>query len=481
MGQDPQFNFGVDGRRKRQMPISSAVISTITLLFDSAAIILSGLALYRLRINFSSETLTLYTAAILAVWVTVIILFRVSDLYRFEAILKPTAHFDRIIISFATAFLFILAAAFAFKISSTLSRLYIAMFAASALPATVLARLILSQIIIALTRRGRFTRNMILVGDETHIERLKECIENSQLPFINIKALFVPKAQQRSVAGLPVMGDETAVASFVRNFQVDDVVIAKPWSDEAGIHGMIEALRELPVNIYLGADLIGLSLPFHEPPSHFAGAPFFSVVGRPLSGWGVAIKALEDYVLSLLFVLIAAIPMAIFALLIKIDSPGPVFFRQKRLGFNNRMFDIYKFRTMRYEKAAAGRTIQASKNDPRITRIGKWLRRTSMDELPQLFNVLQGNMSLVGPRPHALDHNAEFSQRVRGYFGRHRVKPGITGWAQVNGFRGEIQTPELMESRVRFDIHYAENWSLLFDLKIVLLTVFVLFTGRNAY
>ena len=173
--------------------------------------------------------------------------------------------------------------------------------------------------------------------------------------------------------------------------------------------------------------------------------------------------------------------MGMIALAVRFDSPGPVLFRQKRLGFNNEVFEIYKFRTMYCLPENPAWTIQATPNDPRITRLGGLLRRWSLDELPQLFNVINGSMSLVGPRPHAVDHNQIFSQQIRGYFARHRVKPGITGWAQVRGFRGETNTPEKLAARIRHDIQYAENWSLLFDLRILIKTLVVCIGGRNAY
>jgi putative colanic acid biosynthesis UDP-glucose lipid carrier transferase len=171
--------------------------------------------------------------------------------------------------------------------------------------------------------------------------------------------------------------------------------------------------------------------------------------------------------------------MIVFA--IRLESTGPALFRQPRYGFVNRTFDIYKFRTMRHREAAEEKIVQATRNDPRITRVGRLLRRLSLDELPQIFNVLNGTMSLVGPRPHAVQHNEDYARVIRGYFARHRVKPGMTGWAQVNGFRGEIKTPADMEARVQYDIYYAENWSLLFDLRILAMTAVICLTGRNAY
>ena len=165
--------------------------------------------------------------------------------------------------------------------------------------------------------------------------------------------------------------------------------------------------------------------------------------------------------------------LLLIALAIRLDSRGPVLFRQKRLGFNNQVIDVYKFRSMHAAAGTATSTLQATRSDPRVTRVGKVLRRWSLDELPQLFNVLNGTMSLVGPRPHALSHNEEFSEQVRGYFARHKVKPGITGWAQVNGLRGKTS----LADRVEWDNYYIENWSLWLDVKILLRTVFSLFRG----
>ena len=200
-----------------------------------------------------------------------------------------------------------------------------------------------------------------------------------------------------------------------------------------------------------------------------------------MSGWDGAFKKLEDYTLAPLILLIIAPFLLLIALAIKLDTPGPVIFRQKRLGFNNQVFDVYKFRTMRHETAPSEKTQQATPDDQRVTRVGRFLRRWSLDELPQIFNVLTGTMSLIGPRPHALDHNEEFARRAEGYFARHRVKPGITGLAQVRGYRGPTDTAEKLEGRVRSDIFYAENWSPSLDAWILLRTLVISVTGRNAY
>ena len=201
----------------------------------------------------------------------------------------------------------------------------------------------------------------------------------------------------------------------------------------------------------------------------------------PLTGWHIGVKILEDKILAVLFLLLFAPVLALVALAIRLDSKGPILFRQKRFGYNNQVFEIYKFRSMYYDRPSEDSTPQATRNDPRITRIGRIIRRTSLDELPQLFNVLNGTMSLVGPRPHSVEHNEEYAPLIRSYFARHRVKPGMTGWAQINGLRGETDTLDKMEERVRYDAHYAENGSLIFDLQILFKTIFVLILDRDTY
>jgi Undecaprenyl-phosphate glucose phosphotransferase len=212
-----------------------------------------------------------------------------------------------------------------------------------------------------------------------------------------------------------------------------------------------------------------------------AGVPMLAVLERPLSGWNFVLKALEDRVLAAILIVLFAPILLLIAVAIKLDSRGPVFFRQKRYGFNNNPITVYKFRSMHVGAASDDSVQQARRNDPRVTRVGAILRRTSLDELPQLFNVFSGEMSLVGPRPHAVVHNEQYAKIIDDYLSRHRVKPGITGWAQVNGLRGETDTPEKMARRVQFDLYYIDNWSLLFDVKILMLTPFLGFVNKNAY
>lgn len=454
----------------------------IAFVIDTAAIIGSGAILYLSLINVNGGAAGVYAACVCSIWLTTVMLFQYSGLYMFESLVHPLRSLDKVIIAFATGFLFLLAAAFAVKLSSTISRSWVGLFAVSAIFFTILGRLMLWKIVESLSRRGVFSRNMVIAGSKRHVSLLVDRIRATASHFVTVCAIFVDEPMNSTtISGLTVVGNLEAIPPYVRASDVDDVVIALPWSAEERIMLLVDQLRELPVNVYLGSDLIGMRLDFGEPPGHLAHSPVFSIVGSPMSGWGIAIKAAEDYLLAPVFLIIFAIPMLLISALIRLDSAGPIFFRQQRLGFNNQTFWIYKFRTMHVRNELETKTVQAKRDDPRVTRVGRILRRTSLDELPQLFNVLAGNMSLVGPRPHAVDHNAEYARNIRGYFSRHRVKPGITGYAQVNGLRGETDTQAKIEERVRYDVYYTENWSLSFDLRILVKTVAALLLTKNAY
>jgi len=230
--------------------------------------------------------------------------------------------------------------------------------------------------------------------------------------------------------------------------------------------------------------LFALNVPHHGWDYVGDGLPVALLVDRPLRGWGAVVKRLEDIVLASILLILSLPIFAVIALTVWVDSPGPIIFRQRRHGWNNRSFDVLKFRTMRWMPSDSLSLVQTSRQDDRIAKVGRILRRTSLDELPQLFNVLKGDMSLVGPRPHAVDMRTEDRlghEIVDEYPHRHRVKPGITGWAQVNGCRGATQTAEQVRRRVELDLFYAENWSVLLDLKILLKTLGCVISGKNAF
>lgn len=296
------------------------------------------------------------------------------------------------------------------------------------------------------------------------------------------QVLHIGGAEVRILGVFPAQtGESSGVGELIRlsrAFRVDEVIVAYHHGDEEALGSVVKALAIVPTNLHLYAGSPPANLPLQRAELLFA-KPVVTVSRRPLGGWGRVGKRAEDLILTTLL-LIGFLPVIVaVVVLIKLDSRGPVFFRQRRLGFNNNEFEVLKFRTMVHSPGTDERRVpQARRSDPRITRAGWVLRRTSFDELPQFWNVLRGDMSLVGPRPHALPHNAYYAELIDGYLGRHRVQPGITGWAQVNGFRGETDTLEKMQRRVEFDQAYIENWSLWLDLKILVMTFVAI---KNAY
>jgi Undecaprenyl-phosphate glucose phosphotransferase len=304
---------------------------------------------------------------------------------------------------------------------------------------------------------------------------------------VSLVGVFDDRGDERAptaCAGLQKLGTVDDLVEFARRTRIDLVIFSLPISAESRILQMLKKLWVLPVDIRLSAHTSKLR--FRPRSYSYIGAvPVLDVFDRPIADWDVLMKWLFDKFVGGLALLGALPVMAIVALAIKLDSRGPVLFRQKRYGFNNELIEVFKFRSMYAEATDATAAKLVTKSDPRVTRIGRFIRKTSLDELPQLFNVVfKGNLSLVGPRPHAVHAKAVdrlYDEAVDGYFARHRVKPGITGWAQINGWRGETDNDEKIQRRVEHDLYYIENWSVLFDLYILVMTPFALAKTENAY
>lgn len=465
----------------RRLSFSSQVLREFLIVLDSITILSVALVTYYVVVGNQTDERAYYGAAIAFVWLVSVSLMNFASLYQLEPVMRPLAFVDKFVIAFATTFLFLLAAAFGIKISDSFSRVWIASYAVSRCLSIVVVRYLASVCLDALSERHVFERRLAIVGNNEQARRLMHHIDVSRPSFISVLGVFDAGGTQPNANADAVLGDLDELSRYVWSKRVDDVVVALPWSSDDQILGVMSKLRELPVNVYLASDLIGFRLPFRPSPDHFGDVPLVEVMGQPFPGWGGIKKRCLDYALAIALLPLVLPIAALVALAIKLEDGGPVFFRQARYGFGNEVFWIWKFRTMRVDQPASDKTVQATPGDERVTRVGRFLRRTSIDEMPQIFNVLAGQMSLVGPRPHAVDHNEEYSRLIRGYFARHRVKPGITGWAQVNGHRGATKVVQQMEARVKYDIYYTENWSLLFDLKILLMTIAVSISGRNAY
>jgi putative colanic acid biosynthesis UDP-glucose lipid carrier transferase len=264
-----------------------------------------------------------------------------------------------------------------------------------------------------------------------------------------------------------------------RTGEIDTIYMCLPLRAESRVNEMLRRLADSTASVYLVPDFFVFDL-LHGRWSSLGDLPVISIFETPFYGVDGILKRIEDIVLGIGAIIVASPVMVLFAILIKLTSKGPVFFKQRRYGLNGEVIEVLKFRSMRVTED--GPVVkQATKDDPRITPVGRFMRRTSIDELPQLFHVVSGKMSLVGPRPHAVAHNEEYRKRIQGYMLRHKVKPGLTGWAQVNGWRGETDTLEKMEKRIEHDLEYIRRWGIMFDIWIIFLTVFGRKVRQNAY
>lgn len=386
---------------------------------------------------------------------------------------------------FATA-MFVLTVGFILKVSEDYSRLWAFTWFVSGGAALASVRIAGTGWIRNKKREGYFDLRVAVFGAGEQGSRLVRYITQDDRLTIRLVGFFDDRARNRlrgRHADLDIMGNLDDLITLIRKGDIDQVIIALPWSAENRLQEVVAALAVTPVRIRLAPDLA--SFAFAQRPIVMLGdLPVMTLFERPISGLDRIIKRIEDLLILLLIAPVAIPLLALTALAVRLDSPGPIFFRQEREGFNNKRFHIWKFRSMRVEKLEYDAITQATKDDARITRFGKFMRRTSLDELPQLINVLTGEMSMIGPRPHAPSTRAGgrlFGDVVASYAARHNVKPGITGWAQVRGWRGPTDTEEKLLRRLEHDLHYIENWSLGFDLYILLRTVWAVLFPRNAY
>lgn len=475
----------------RSIPFSDRVVEGVSVSIDVVAVLACGLASYIILVGWSEASAERYVSSIILTCLAFYALLKYGELGAVFVLMRPLLYVDKIFLTVVISFLLLLATLFSLKVSDDFSRVWMYAFAISSFVAVFTVRIVMRIVLKRLSDLALVTRNVVVVGSGEQARMLLEKFQQAKPYFTTVLGLFDTAGKagsQRTVEGYPILGDVDALLDKARRQRIDDVILALPWSDDDSIVRLIERLHELPVTIHLGCDLIGFRLDvaratlFRDPNSRrFPGVPVVEVSKRPLSDWDVVVKTVEDRLLASILLVLSSPIMLLTAVAIKLTSPGPILFQQERLGFNNRRFKIYKFRSMRHDLAETSVTEQATRDDPRVTAVGRFIRRTSIDELPQLLNVLNGTMSLVGPRPHAIDHNEMYSTQIRGYFARHRVKPGLTGWAQVNGLRGETRALSMMEQRVQHDLFYVENWSLLFDIQILLKTAIMVVIGKNAH
>ncbi len=467
-------------------PVSPQAITAFVRAADMLVIALPGAILWYFYVFPKAGQLDLHyiNSVIVAMILSCIVfeLFKVYDEHRIFA-RTPTV-FRTGLIWFLVAGLLLLLA-FMLKISGQYSRVWGISWFLCVFGMLCGNRALLSLFMPRLARTGRIAQRTVIVGAGENGRRLAAHLLEHGDNLIRVVG-FIDDRKSRiasNLEGLPVLGTTDDLIDMVRDDRVDQVLIALPWSAERRLNEVVHKLAVLPVHIRLATDLAGYNYK-GKTISNLGGLPLLHIFDRPISGWSYALKTVEDRVLSF-FILLFISPLFIFvATAIKLDSRGPVFFKQKRYGLNNKLIDVYKFRTMHHNLTDQNAERLTTRNDPRVTRVGNLLRRTSVDELPQLINVLKGEMSLVGPRPHAISAKAAgrlYQDVVERYAARHRVKPGITGWAQVNGWRGETDTEEKIHKRVEYDLDYIANWSIWLDLKILFMTVTAVIADDNAY
>lgn len=404
-------------------------------------------------------------------------LLRRDGYYEFDALLSSSRAMRAVTARWALVILGLIAFGYALKVTENFSRFWLFAWTGSVVLLLVATRILAGMLLRrAVSEGGVFSRRIAIVGATDTGRAFADHAANPERAISVVGVFSTGSSEEKSFQST---GDLADVEALARSGEVDDLVIALPRVSKSEMDTLINRLSMLPVGLAISPNAHWLDHGGGEIVK-IGGAPLLTLYRRPLEGWGGLIKTAEDMIVGLLAFLCLAPVMGVIAAAIKIEGKGPILFKQQRHGFNHTVFRIYKFRTMTVAEDG-DEIVQAKKHDPRVTPLGAFLRRYSLDELPQIFNVLKGDMSLVGPRPHALAHNHQYARTIQNYSGRHRMKPGMTGWAQVNGYRGETSEREHMAARVKYDLEYIDNWSLWFDIKIIALTFAAVLFPRNAH
>ena len=455
--------------------IPDRIVLDILMLLEVGLVVVSAAVAKLLYIAFfleSRQDHQPYLLAGLAGGIVLHYMLRMRGLHERDAYLGWRRRLGEFLMTIGLSFLVLIALAYLLKISADYSRGWLLTWLALVSITLLLSRPASASLLRWLASTGYTARRIAVVATGATGLRLAERLRQAA----GVRVVGVFDEIGKDGQGKPRASIADLISIGQRN-QIDEVVVALCNAPQPQTARLIDELSVLPVDVWL------CPAEFDMPilgTSRLGALSLLQVKPKPIRDWGYVIKLTLDYVLGAISLILFAPLMLAVALAIKLDSPGPVLFKQRRHGYNHRLIHVYKFRTMRVAEDGAV-VVQARKDDDRVTRIGKFLRRTSIDELPQLFNVLKGEMSLVGPRPHAVAHNQLYCARLERYANRHCVKPGMTGWAQIHGFRGPTEDPEKMRKRVQMDLYYIENWSISLDLKIIALTPFVGFVHRNAF
>lgn len=466
-------------RRKLPFHLVEPAVLTGDLLIILLASVVAGAGYHWFRLRAFGETDTFLALGAL-VFANFFALTSAQQNYRPSNLINFGRQSRYITLNWLFIFFILIAVAFVLKISGVFSRGYTLSFLVIGWAALIIYRGILARSLKRSLAKGAFAQQrVVLIAEQGQPLRSRALAELAHCGYRAVQVFELPTVAVGG-ATMDVLRERVQdVVSACQGETIDYIFLLLKWNQPKLIGNVVHILRALPIPVHLLPDEnVGELLSARA--SHIGTTLTVELQRAPLSRAEQTVKRFADLAVAAGMLVLLSPLLLITAILIKLDSSGPVVFRQRRNGFNGTIFSIFKFRTMRVLED--GEQIQqATQDDPRVTRIGRWLRRTSIDELPQLFNVLAGDMSVVGPRPHAIAHNNEYQALVSNYAFRHHVKPGLTGWAQVNGFRGQTQTVDLMEKRVEFDLWYINHWSPWLDLRILLKTLFIAYRQPMAY
>lgn len=458
----------------------SQALSMLMRFFDLILVVAAACCAYVYKFGFTNIPYFYWTPILIAAFLlpTVFSFFKVYDSVRGKSLINYFFYLLQIMCLFA---LLLASSAFFTKSGEVYSREWFAIWMVLLFFFLVVFRCSLLYFLRIMRSFGLNERRVVIFGAGELGTKVAETVQQALWTGFRI-VKFVDDAEGKHsfIKNIPVIKTPQNFVKELIDEGIDEIWLALPLRAEKRVKEILHLLRHHTINIRFVLDIFGLNLLNHSI-TDVAGFPVLNICSTPMSGINRLLKAIEDRLLAIIILILISPILLLIAIAIKLTSKESIFFKQHRLGWDGRIIKIYKFRTMVEHQEEDGKITQATSDDKRITRLGKFLRQTSLDELPQFINVLQGRMSIVGPRPHALIHNEMYKDNVSDYMQRHRVKPGITGWAQINGWRGETDTLDKMQKRVEYDLYYINNWSLFFDLKIILLTFFRGFIGRNAY
>lgn len=444
---------------------------------DLVVIALTALVTHRIESGVFAMN-AVYTSGLMGTMLLAMVIFPAAGLYRSWRGESRVPEIGRVWLAWAGVMVALLAIAWALKVTDLYSRMAAALWFVVTGALLTLDRLILRHVLCYIRARGVDSRRVLIIGGTQAGQRILSAVRSSAWAGLDVIGYVSTSYDQLELDGVRCLGDFAAIGPLIDEWSPDQIWVALPMRAETLIQQVLRITLDKPSTIRLVPDFFGYELINHHATA-LAGVPMITLRGSLIEGHARLIKAMEDRVMASMMLALLGLPMLMLALGVKLSSPGPVIYKQRRHGLGGKEIEVWKFRSMRVHTDAI--VVQAQRDDPRVTRFGRFLRSSSLDELPQLVNVLRGEMSIVGPRPHAVEHNLHFSERLRGYMQRHGVKPGITGLAQVRGFRGETDTLEKMASRVECDIYYIKHWSLWLDLKIILSTPFTILRRTNAY